>query len=262
MEQDIVRASVERSWNDEVLPSLAGLVEIPALSPAFDAHWPGQWPAAGGGGPRAGLDRRPRAARGAPARSSSWRGGPRCFSWTCPPPPGAGTAAPCCCTGTWTSSRRSAAGPTGSARGRPCCATAGCTAAARSTTATRATRRPPRWRRCRRPAASTPGPSLLLETGEESGSPDLPAYMEHLAGRLGDVTFVVCLDGGGGDYERHVADRAACAAWCRPPSPCGSWRPRSTPGWPAASCRARSGSCGSCWTGWRTPRPGRSSCPR
>ena len=43
---------------------------------------------------------------------------------------------------------------------------------------------------------------LLLETGEESGSPDLPAYMEHLAGRLGDVSFVVCLDGGGGDYER------------------------------------------------------------
>jgi acetylornithine deacetylase/succinyl-diaminopimelate desuccinylase-like protein len=43
---------------------------------------------------------------------------------------------------------------------------------------------------------------LLLETGEESGSPDLPAYMEHLAGRLGDVTFVVCLDGGGGDYQR------------------------------------------------------------
>ena len=43
---------------------------------------------------------------------------------------------------------------------------------------------------------------LLLETGEESGSPDLPAYMEHLAGRLGDVTFVVCLDGGGANYER------------------------------------------------------------
>ncbi len=40
MEQDIVRASVERSWTDEVLPSLAGLVTIPALSPAFDAQWP------------------------------------------------------------------------------------------------------------------------------------------------------------------------------------------------------------------------------
>jgi acetylornithine deacetylase/succinyl-diaminopimelate desuccinylase-like protein len=43
---------------------------------------------------------------------------------------------------------------------------------------------------------------LLLETGEESGSPDLPAYLEHLDGRLGEVSLVVCLDGGGGDYER------------------------------------------------------------
>ena len=39
MEQDIVRTSVERSWADEVLPSLSGLVTIPALSPAFDAQW-------------------------------------------------------------------------------------------------------------------------------------------------------------------------------------------------------------------------------
>jgi len=43
---------------------------------------------------------------------------------------------------------------------------------------------------------------VLLETGEESGSPDLPAYLQHLAGRLGDVTLVVCLDAGGGDYSR------------------------------------------------------------
>jgi hypothetical protein len=28
---------------------------------------------------------------------------------------------------------------------------------------------------------------ILLETGEESGSPDLPDYLEHLRGRLGDV---------------------------------------------------------------------------
>ena len=42
----------------------------------------------------------------------------------------------------------------------------------------------------------------LLETGEESGSPDLPAYLEHLADRLGDVSLVVCLDSGAGDYER------------------------------------------------------------
>jgi acetylornithine deacetylase/succinyl-diaminopimelate desuccinylase-like protein len=43
---------------------------------------------------------------------------------------------------------------------------------------------------------------LLLETGEESGSPDLPAYMAHLGDRLGEVSLVVCLDAGGGDYER------------------------------------------------------------
>ncbi|MPY97085.1 MAG: M20/M25/M40 family metallo-hydrolase [Actinophytocola sp.] len=43
---------------------------------------------------------------------------------------------------------------------------------------------------------------VLLETGEESGSPDLPAYLEHLERRLGDVTFVVCLDSGGNDYDR------------------------------------------------------------
>lgn len=43
---------------------------------------------------------------------------------------------------------------------------------------------------------------LLLETGEESGSPDLPAYLQHLSDRLGTVSLVVCLDSGGGDYKR------------------------------------------------------------
>ena len=43
---------------------------------------------------------------------------------------------------------------------------------------------------------------VLLETGEESGSPDLPAYLEHLAERLGRVGLVVCLDSGAGDYQR------------------------------------------------------------
>lgn len=43
---------------------------------------------------------------------------------------------------------------------------------------------------------------LLLETGEESGSPDLPAYLDHLSGRLGDVSLVLCLDSGGFDRER------------------------------------------------------------
>jgi len=43
---------------------------------------------------------------------------------------------------------------------------------------------------------------LVLETSEESGSPHLPPYLEHLRERLGDVSLVVCLDSGGWDYDR------------------------------------------------------------
>ena len=42
----------------------------------------------------------------------------------------------------------------------------------------------------------------LIETCEESGSYDLPAYLEQLAPRIGAVDFVVGLDSGCGDYER------------------------------------------------------------
>jgi acetylornithine deacetylase/succinyl-diaminopimelate desuccinylase-like protein len=41
-----------------------------------------------------------------------------------------------------------------------------------------------------------------IETCEESGSYDLPAYLAHLAPRMGAVDFVVGLDSGCGDYER------------------------------------------------------------
>lgn len=43
---------------------------------------------------------------------------------------------------------------------------------------------------------------LLLETSEESGSPDLPAYLDHLTDQLGEVGLVICLDSGAADYER------------------------------------------------------------
>jgi len=43
---------------------------------------------------------------------------------------------------------------------------------------------------------------VLLETGEESGSPDLPSYLDHLRPRLGEVSLVVCLDSGTNDYDR------------------------------------------------------------
>ena len=44
----------------------------------------------------------------------------------------------------------------------------------------------------------------LIETGEESGSPDLLPYIDQLrnAGRLGDVALVICLDSGAGNYDQ------------------------------------------------------------
>jgi acetylornithine deacetylase/succinyl-diaminopimelate desuccinylase-like protein len=42
----------------------------------------------------------------------------------------------------------------------------------------------------------------VIETCEESGSYDLPAYLASLAPRLGQVDFVIGLDSGCGDYER------------------------------------------------------------
>ena len=42
----------------------------------------------------------------------------------------------------------------------------------------------------------------LIECSEESGSPDLPAYVAHLADRIGSPSLVVCLDSFCGDYER------------------------------------------------------------
>src|SRR5262249_50806764 len=42
----------------------------------------------------------------------------------------------------------------------------------------------------------------IIETCEESGSYDLPAYLEALAPRMGRVDLVIGLDSGCGDYER------------------------------------------------------------
>jgi acetylornithine deacetylase/succinyl-diaminopimelate desuccinylase-like protein len=43
---------------------------------------------------------------------------------------------------------------------------------------------------------------VLIEACEESGSPDLPAYIESLADRIGAPDLVVCLDSGCGNYEQ------------------------------------------------------------
>lgn len=43
---------------------------------------------------------------------------------------------------------------------------------------------------------------VLIEACEESGSYDLPFYVDHLALRIGDPSLVICLDSGCGDYDR------------------------------------------------------------
>ena len=53
-------------------------------------------------------------------------------------------------------------------------------------------------------AQDTPHPRIvgLIETSEESGSPDLLPYIDALRPRLGDVGLVVCLDSGAGNYDQ------------------------------------------------------------
>ena len=43
---------------------------------------------------------------------------------------------------------------------------------------------------------------VLIEFSEESGSPDLPAYVEHFADIIGKPSLIVCLDSGAGNYEQ------------------------------------------------------------
>src|SRR4051812_17941505 len=43
---------------------------------------------------------------------------------------------------------------------------------------------------------------VLIEASEESGSPDLPYYIDHLASRLGTPSLVVCLDSGCGNFDQ------------------------------------------------------------
>ncbi len=53
-------------------------------------------------------------------------------------------------------------------------------------------------------AQGVPHPRIvgLIETCEESGSFDLPHYLAQLGPRLGDVSLVVCLDSGAGNYDQ------------------------------------------------------------
>ncbi|HET6500533.1 MAG TPA: M20/M25/M40 family metallo-hydrolase [Amycolatopsis sp.] len=201
MEQTTVRETVSRLWADEVLPSLSDLIRIPALSPAFDAEWAATghlaaavehvrtWIAARDL-PGATLevvrlgDRSPVLLVDVPATPGAEdRGTVLLYGHLDKQPPVGGWSAGL---GPWTPVVRD-----GKLFGRG--AADDGYAGYAATTALEAVNA----------AGGAHARSvILLETGEESGSPDLPAYLEHLQDRLGQVSFVVCLDSGGNDYER------------------------------------------------------------
>lgn len=201
MEHTALTSTVQRLWQDSVLPSLSGLVAVPAVSPAFDADW------ATNGHLDAAVEHvrtwiASRELPGAQLEVVRLPGRSPLLLVDIPASPGAEEAGTALLyghldkqppmdgwsegLGPWTPVVRD-----GRLYGRGS-ADDGYSGYA-AVTALEALR--------------THGGSharcvLLLETGEESGSPDLPAYLEHLADRLGRVTLVVCLDSGAGDYER------------------------------------------------------------
>jgi acetylornithine deacetylase/succinyl-diaminopimelate desuccinylase-like protein len=201
VDQSKVREATIGWWADQILPSLEGLVRIPALSPAFDPAWEanGQLDAAAAhmGEWIAGRDlagartevvrlpgRSPLLLTEVPASEGAEdRGTVLLYGHLDKQPPGGDWSEGL---GPWQPVRD---GDRLYGRGVVDDGYSGYAAVA-SLAAVRAA------------GGRHARTILLLETGEESGSPDLPAYLEHLAGRLGDVTLVICLDGGGGDRER------------------------------------------------------------
>jgi len=77
-----------------------------------------------------------------------------------------------------------------------------CTAAGAATTATRSTAALSVIAALDAQAMARPRCVGIIETCEESGSPDLPAYLELLAPRLGEVALVAGLDSGCGNYDQ------------------------------------------------------------
>jgi acetylornithine deacetylase/succinyl-diaminopimelate desuccinylase-like protein len=201
MDQTTVRDAIARTWAGDVIPSLSGLVAIPALSPQFDASWhaTGQLRAAAdhvgawaGSRDLAGarhevveLDgRSPLLLIDVPATDGAAGQGTVLLYGHLDKQPALGEwsegLAP------WRAVRRD-----GRLYGRGS-ADDGYSGYA-AVTALEAVRAA---------GGRHSRAVVLLETGEESGSQDLPAYLEHLADRLGEVSLVICLDSGGSDYQR------------------------------------------------------------
>lgn len=201
MDQKKLRESISTAWDVDVLPSLSGLVEIPAVSPAYDAAWQEHghlraavehvrgWIAARGL-PGARCDvvqlagRAPLLLVEVPATPGATAGGTVLMYGHLDKQPPLGDWSEGL--GPWQPVIR---GDRLYGRGTADDGYSGYAA----TTALQA---------LHEAGGEHARTVVVLETGEESGSADLPAYLQHLGDRLGDVSLVVCLDAGGGDYER------------------------------------------------------------
>ncbi|WP_197319625.1 M20/M25/M40 family metallo-hydrolase [Saccharomonospora sp. NB11] len=201
VELESVKNSVRRMWADDVLPSLSTLVSIPALSPAFDPDWAETGHLAAAVDhvrawfterdlPGATVDvvslpgRSPVLLLDVPATEGAEdKGTVLMYGHLDKQPPVGGWSEGL---GPWTPVVKD-----GRLYGRGS-ADDGYAGYAAVTALTAV----------REAGGSHARIVVLLETGEESGSPDLPAYLDHLADRLGRVSLVVCLDSGGNDYER------------------------------------------------------------
>jgi acetylornithine deacetylase/succinyl-diaminopimelate desuccinylase-like protein len=188
---------VQRTWHDDVLPSLMRYVEIPAKSPAFDADWAGhghidravalieEW---GRRRPIEGLTvetfrlpgRTPVMLLDVPGTAPETvllyghcDKQPEMVGWS----DGLGP---------WTAVRR---GDRLYGRGAQ---DDGYAVFAALTAIEAVERAGAPHARC----------LVLIEASEESGSPDLPAYMDSLAARIGEPDLVICLDSGCGNYDQ------------------------------------------------------------
>ncbi|WP_285636913.1 M20/M25/M40 family metallo-hydrolase [Lentzea sp. NBRC 102530] len=200
MDRSVVTSTVRTLWDDDIVPSLSQLVAVPAISPAFDPAWEehGELAAAiehvrlwieSRSIPGAQLDvvqlagRTPLLVVDVPASGNSSDDTVLLYGHLDKQPPVGGWGEGL---GPWTPVLRDGRlyGRGAADDGYSGYAAIAAIEAVRAAGGSHA--------RC----------VVLLETGEESGSPDLPAYLEHLSDRLGRVSLVVCLDSGGSDYDR------------------------------------------------------------
>ena len=128
----------------------------------------------------------------------------------------------------------------------------------RATTATRPSLRSPRSRRCRRQRVPHARCVVLIEACEESGSYDLPFYIDALAARIGTPSLVVCLDSGCGNYDQLWCTTSLRGIVGGDAARRGADRGRALRRRPAASCPELPRRCASCSPAWRTRSRARS----